>query len=68
MTNHNIKLTAMEELLYMIEKGKSISQEDRNRLLQIEKLQLIQAYQLDPDLMKMRFRTAEAWFRDTYGK
>lgn len=60
-------MTAVKQLIYMIEKGQEITMEDKKRLLELEKLQLIQAYQLDPDLMKLRFNTPASWYQDTYG-
>ena len=60
-------MTAVKQLIYMIEKGELITPEDKKRLIELEKLQLIQAYQLDPDLMELRFNNPQAWYKDTYG-
>lgn len=60
-------MTAVKQLIYMIEKGELITPDDKKRLLELEKLQLIQAYQLDPDLMKLRYNNAQAWYKDNYG-
>lgn len=60
-------MTALKQLIHMVEKGELITPDDKKRLLELEKLQLIQAYDLDPELMKIRFKNASSWYKETYG-
>lgn len=59
--------TAMMELIRRLENEEPIFPEDKKRLLMLEKSQLLEAYRLDPELMKFKHRNASVWFRDTYG-
>lgn len=61
------KTTAVRELITMIERGQPIMPATKKQLIELEKLQLIQAYDLDPELMKVRFRNGSDWFHKTYG-
>lgn len=67
MDRSNIKLTAMREILRMIDNNEIIMPNTKKWLIELEKLQMIQAYQLDPELMKIRYKDGQEWFKDTYG-
>lgn len=60
-------MTALKQLLYMIEKGEMITPDDKKKLVEMEKKQLFDAYNLDPELMKIRFKTPHHWYTQTYG-
>jgi len=60
------KTTALRLLITMIERGQPIMPDTKKQLIELEKLQLIQAYQLDPELMEVRFKNGSDWFNKTY--
>lgn len=64
----NKKNTAMQELFNLLDNRSQIMPETRQWLFELEKLQTIEAYNLDPELMKIRFRNANDWYTKTYGK
>lgn len=59
--------TALMEMIHLLETGEPIFPETKKRLIELEKLQMIHAYDLDPDLMKVRYRSGSQWFKETYG-
>ena len=56
MATKKLKLSAMQEMIYLIEMGEPIMPITKKELIELEKLQLIHAYNLDPDLMKLTYR------------
>lgn len=66
--NQNHKTSAMQELFNLLDNRSPIMPETRQWLFELEKLQTIEAYNLDPELMKIRFRNANDWYNKTYGK
>ena len=67
MDRKNITLSAMQEMIYLIEKGEPIMPSTKKQLIELEKLQLIQAYNLDPDLMKLKYNNGSDWYKKVYG-
>ena len=53
MEKKKIKLSAMQQMIYLIEMDEPIMPITKKELLELEELQLIHAYNLDPDLMKL---------------
>lgn len=64
----NKKQSAMTELFSILDNYGTIMPDTRQWLLEMEKLQTIEAYNLDPDLMKIQFKNANEWFKNTYGR
>lgn len=58
--------TALHELLTLVEKGEPIMPDMKMRLIKLMKNQLTEAYELDPELMRVRYRNAQQWFYDKY--
>lgn len=59
--------TAVMEMITLLERGEPIFPDTKKRLIELEKLQMIHAYDMDPDLMKIRYKDGHQWFKDTYG-
>lgn len=67
MEKKKITLSAMQEMIYLIDKNQPIMPATKKHLIELEKLQLIHAYQLDPDLMKLKYSNPYQWYKDIYG-
>ena len=67
MEKKKIKLSAMQQMIYLIEMDEPIMPITKKELLELEKLQLIHAYNLDPDLMKLTYRNGSDWYKHIYG-
>lgn len=59
-------MTAMELMIEAIEDGR-VPRKRIAELLELEREQICQAYNLDPDIMKVKYANAYQWFHDTYG-
>ena len=58
--------TALNELLVLIEKGEPIMPTMKMQLVDLMRKQLMDAYNLDPELMKVRYKDAKEWYHSTY--
>jgi len=66
--NENKKSSAMNELFILLDSNHPIMPDTRKWLLELEKLQTIEAYNYDPELMAIKFKNANDWFKKTYGR
>lgn len=67
MEKKKIKLSAMQQMIYLIEMNEPIMPITKKELIELEKLQLIHAYNLDPDLMKLTYKNGYDWYKHIYG-
>lgn len=61
------QMTPIEELLVIIDSGKRPNLEIKRRLLEREKQLMMDAYNLDPELMQSRYKNANQWYNDQFG-
>lgn len=61
------KRTALLTLLDLVERKEPIMPDMKRRLLEMERKQLTQAYNTDPELMKIRFKNDRQWLKEIYG-
>lgn len=66
--NQEHKTTAMAELFKRLDNNEPIMPNTRKWLLELEKLQLLEAFKFDPELMKIAYKTPGEWFKKTYGR
>ena len=59
--------TALREMIDIIERHHVLNPDVKEKLIELERLQLIQAYQMDSEIMKRQYRTSEDWYRMNYG-
>lgn len=59
--------TAVMEMITLLERGEPIFPDTKKRLIEMERDQLIHAYDMDPELMKIRYKDGKRWYKETFG-
>lgn len=63
----NVSMTPVEELIMLIEMGTPLDYATKKRLIKDEKKNVTDAYNLDPEIMKCKYRNANQWYYEKYG-
>jgi hypothetical protein len=58
--------TAFMELLTIVERGEVLFPQTKSRLIELSRKQYMDAYNLDPELMKLKYKSAHDWYKSKY--